>query len=79
MAIVGNNSHLYEYEEVPKEEAQKLADENNAIFALVSSEVNYGINEINDLFISIGKKFIKNMEKKENMKINKKLIKYINY
>ena len=80
MAIVGNNSHLYEYEEVPEEEAKKFADENNAIFALVSSEVNYRISRIDDLFVSIGKKIlkqnlimasklrIKNKEKKEKKK-----------
>ena len=49
-----NNDHLYE--EVPRKETKKLADENHAIFELISSERNYGIN---DLFEFIGKKFLK--------------------
>ena len=90
LAIVGNNSHLYENEKVSQEEAKKFADENNAIFREVSSEENYGINE---LFNSIANKFLeqdlimasmlmtKNKENKENIEIelNKKLIKYLDY
>ena len=56
MAIVGNNSHLYAKQEIPEIEAKKFANENNAIFTLVSSKFNEGIN---DLFVYIGKKFLK--------------------
>ena len=56
MAIVGNNSHLYAKQEVPEIEAKKFPNENNAIFTLVSSKFKGGINE---LFVCIGKKFLK--------------------
>ena len=56
MAIVGNNSHLYAKQEIPEIEAKKFANQNNAIFTLVSSKFKGGINE---LFVCIGKKFLK--------------------
>ena len=86
MAIVGNNSHLYAKQEIPEIEAKKFANENYAIFTLVSSKCNEGIN---DLFVYIGKKFLRDdlsmdpniIKHKENMEmiLNKKLNKYIDY
>ena len=91
LAIVGNESHNYKLEEVTREEGKKFAEENDAIFMLVSSKFGEGITE---LFNSIGKKFLKQYEiieqklLKEKLKylkeqfknkLNNKLMKYIDY
>ena len=72
LALVGNNYEMFEYEEVREEEEISLARKINAINQRVSSNYNFGIEE---LFQNIGKKlfdtFPENIVKK---KINKRNI-----
>jgi len=89
LAVVGNKSDLYEYEEVTEEEGLAFAKEINAIFKTVSAKTGAGIN---DLFYTIGKQFLqklgypkkkqiqqtKKYPKKEN-NFDKKLKKYLDY
>ena len=79
MAVVGNKSHKKYKAQVTEEEAKKFADENDAIFMLVSSETGDGIEK---LFYSIGKKFMKEnligetkLREKFKNKLNSKLSK----
>lgn len=53
--IIGNKNDLFEKEEVPEEEARKLADEEKAFFAVVSAKNCFGINE---LFRVVGEKHL---------------------
>ena len=56
IAIVGNKSDLYEYEEVTEEEGQEFADSIDAIYMQTSAYNGTGINELFDM---IGNKIIK--------------------
>ena len=56
IAIVGNKSDLYEYEEVTEEEGQEFADSIDAIYIQTSAYNGTGINELFDM---IGNKIIK--------------------
>ena len=72
---------MYENEKVDEDEAKKLASELNAIFQKTSAKESTGVE---DLFIKIGKKFLKpNLEeggskneqrndKSKSIKLNKK-------
>ena len=80
LALVGNKSDMYEYEEVKQNEGMELAKELNAIFQKTSAknEQNGGIDE---LFKNIGKKFLdpnseitSNMTKEELKSKGEKLI-----
>ena len=62
-AIVGNKSHLYEIEEVDKEEARKYAESINAIFRLVSTRE---LDTVNNLFYEIGKRYFKIVDVGQN-------------
>ena len=55
IAIVGNKSDLYEYEEVTEEEGQEFADSIDAIYMQTSAYNGTGINELFDM---IGNKII---------------------
>ena len=48
LAVVGNKSDLYLKEQVNEEEAEKFADEKNAIFMLTSAQSGVGINKLFD-------------------------------
>ena len=48
LAVVGNKSDLYLKEQVNEEEAEKFAEENNAIFMLTSAQSGVGINKLFD-------------------------------
>ena len=63
MAIVGNKAHKYNEEQVTEEEGRKFAEENDAIFMLVSSKTG---GNIDLLFEDIGEAFLK--KKKEKIK-----------
>ena len=55
LALIGNKSDLYEFEEVKKKEGMELAKEIGAIFKLTSAKNNVGIEE---LFEIIGKQIL---------------------
>lgn len=55
LAIIGNKSDLYEYEQVSKKEAMNYANEIGAFFKLTSAKNNVGIDEI---FQFIGEKLV---------------------
>lgn len=55
IGIAGNKSDLFSEEEITESEAQEFATSINAIFNLTSAYQNNGINE---LFQSLGKKFL---------------------
>ena len=63
LALIGNKSDLYEFEEVKKKEGTELAKEIGAIFKLTSAKKNIGIEE---LFETIGKKILGTVEDVEN-------------
>ena len=63
LALIGNKSDLYEFEEVKKKEGTELAKEIGAIFKLTSAKKNIGIEE---LFEEIGKKILGTVEDVEN-------------
>ena len=48
LAVVGNKSDLYLKEQVNEEEAEKFAEEKNAIFMLTSAQSGVGINKLFD-------------------------------
>ena len=52
LAIVGNKSDLFEEEEVPEDEARKFAEEQEAIFMLVSAKNGDNINLLFTTLIS---------------------------
>lgn len=56
IAIVGNKSDLYEYEEVTEDEGKEFANSVNAIFMQTSASNGTGINELFDM---IGNEIIK--------------------
>jgi small GTP-binding protein len=62
LALAGNKSDNYENEKVSIKEGQDLAKEINAIFMSTSAKLSHGVEE---LFQTIGKKFI-NPQKKMN-------------
>ena len=81
LAIVGNKSDLFEEEEVPEDEARKFAEEQEAIFMLVSAKNGDNINLLFTTLISkyLGPEFHflieeKNKEAEENIKIDKKAV-----
>jgi len=91
LALVGNNIEKYESQEVDDAEAENFAEEISAIFQLVSSKENIGIE---DLFYIIGKSFLqktknekaerekekdREIEEEKKNKIEKLLNKYINF
>ena len=85
MAIVANYREKLELEKVPEAEVKKFAKEKNAIFKLVSSVTGCGVKE---LFEEIGKKILNpnyvqelemKVEEKIQYKLNKRLLKFINY
>ena len=53
--VVANKSDLYNIQQVPKEEGQKLADEIGAIFQTTSAKSGMGIN---NLFNNIARKYL---------------------
>ena len=55
IGIAGNKSDLFSEEEVHESEAEEFASTINAVFNLTSAYLNNGINE---LFHSLGKKFL---------------------
>jgi len=55
LALAGNKSDMYEFEEVTEEEAKAYAKEINAIFQKTSAKMENGVNE---LFTMIAKKFV---------------------
>lgn len=55
MAIAGNKSDMYEYEEISEAEAKALAKEIGAIYQTTSAKLANGVEE---LFKMIGKKFV---------------------
>ena len=55
LALAGNKSDLYEMEKVTLDEGKALAKEINAIFKSTSAMLSHGVNE---LFMTIGEKFI---------------------
>ena len=55
LALAGNKSDMYEFEEVSDEEAKNYAKEINAIFQKTSAKTDVGVNE---LFKMIGQKFV---------------------
>jgi len=81
LAIVGNKSDLFEVEEVPEDEARKFAEEQDAIFMLVSAKNGNNINLLFNTLISkyLGPDFHFLIEEKskgaeENIKIDKKAV-----
>ena len=78
LALVGNKSDCYENETVSIDEGKNLAKEINAIFRTTSARLSHGID---DLFLSVAKKFIDpkfmemSMNKEEEMEYRRKLIK----
>ena len=68
LALVGNNSDMFEHEEVEESEGINFAKELGCIFKLVSTKCGFGINE---LFYEIAEKFI-NPERKEKKRKEKK-------
>ena len=56
MALAANKNDMYEHEEVEESEGKNLAKELGAIFQKTSAKESTGIE---DLFIKIGKKFIR--------------------
>ena len=66
MAIAGNKSDMYEYEEVSDEEGMALAKQFGAIYQRTSAkDANGGVDK---LFTTIGKKFLNpNSEDTSNM------------
>ena len=78
-ALVGNNYEPNTSQVVSTEEAKSFAEKINAIFQIISTKDNIGINE---LFDNIGNKLFEQIEKEENErnhKINQILLKYVNY
>ena len=67
--LVGNNSHLYESEEVNENEAREFAQKINATFYLTNTKDKTNLNEI---FINTAKSIINNSG--ENIKSEKKQI-----
>ena len=55
LALAGNKSDMYEFEEVSDEEAKNYAKEINAIFQKTSAKTDVGVNE---LFKMIGQKVV---------------------
>jgi len=55
LALAGNKSDMYEFEEVSDEEAKSYAKEINAIFQKTSAKTDVGVNE---LFKMIGQKVV---------------------
>ena len=81
LAICGNKSDLFEVEEVPEDEARKFAEEQDAIFMLVSAKTGDNINLLFNTLISkyLGPDFHFLIEEKskgaeENIKIDKKAV-----
>ena len=81
LAICGNKSDLFEVEEVPEDEARKFAEEQDAIFMLVSAKTGDNINLLFNTLISkyLGPEFHflieeKNKGAEENIKIDKKAV-----
>ena len=77
LALAGNKSDMYEFEEVSDEEAKAYAKEINAIFQKTSAKMETGVNE---LFKMIAEKFvnpqtenISNLTNKELKKRGEKL------
>ena len=56
MAVAGNKSDMYEYEEVEEKEGMAFAKKHNAIFQITSAKESNG--SIDLLFKNIGKKFL---------------------
>ena len=65
IALIGNQSELYEDEQVTNSEGLAFAEEINAIFKTVSAKTGEGIDE---LFKNIGERFL--------IKINHEIIDY---
>ena len=85
MALVGNKNDLYEEQIVSDKEGKEYAKEINAIFKTVSAKTGNGVN---DLFQSIGNKFLNPNwdiyeDYIEDQKIKKKVLnmltEYMNY
>ena len=81
LAIVGNKIDLFEAEEVPEDEARKFAEEQDAIFMLVSAKNGDNINLLFRTLIVkyLGPDFHFLIEEKkkgteDNIKINKKSV-----
>ena len=55
LAVVGNKSDMYEFEQVSTNDGMKFAQDVGAIFQLTSAKKSLGID---DLFLSIGEKFV---------------------
>ena len=75
IAIVGNKSDLYEYEEVNEDEAKEFAKNVNAIFQQTSACNGSGVKELFDM---IGDKIVKpdlfdEMKRKKSMKLKNNL------
>jgi len=77
LALAGNKSDMYEFEEVSDEEAKNYAKEINAIFQKTSAKTDVGVNE---LFKMIGQKVVNpetenvsNLTKEEQKKRGDKL------
>ena len=77
LALAGNKSDMYEFEEVTDDEGKAYAKEINAIFQKTSAKTENGVNE---LFKMIGQKFVNpdtentsNLTKEEQKKRGEKL------
>ena len=77
--MVGTKADLYDEEVISEEEGKEFAKKIGALFKLVSSQNNTGID---DLFESIAKEYLEIEQNPENDKehqILSKLNKYYNY
>ena len=77
--MVGTKADLYDEEVISEEEGKEFAKKIGALFKLVSSQNNTGID---DLFESIAKEYLEIEQNPENGKdhqILSKLNKYYNY
>ncbi len=77
MALVGNKSDNYQYEEVNDAEGKTLAKKINAVFQRTSAKKGTGINE---LFNRLGKRFLNpdcsitsNLTKEEKKKYDQQI------